>query len=200
MSINNYSIKCSIIGDSFIGKTTIINKYVNDSNNLTNATIGAIYWSFNKNKNGHNIKINLWDTAGQEKYHSLIPMYTRSCDIILLTFDLTNKVTLYNLKRWYEICNNLLNVKYIIIGNKSDKKDFIQVSEDMIENFIKDSFKEDIPYILTSGKTGENINELFDMIFDLSLGKLETKIIFNKENSNCISLNEEISTKKNCCY
>ena len=91
-------------------------------------------------------------------------------DLILLTFDLTNKVTLYNLKKWYQICNNLLHVKYIIIGNKSDKKDFIQVSEDMIEGFIKDTFKKDIPYIaILDIRLVDNINWIFcHMILDVS--------------------------------
>ena len=197
----NYSVKCTIVGDCNIGKTSIINKFINQKQNINNATIGAIYWSFERTINNTLIKMNMWDTAGQEKYHSLIPMYTRSCDILLLTFDLSDKKTFYNLKKWYNLANNVLNIKYIIIGNKNDKTHLIQVTPKMIKEFILNNFNEEqeVKYILTSAKTGENIKELFDLIFNISEEIYIKKKIFTKE-VNYISLNEENIDKRNCCY
>lgn len=204
-------VKCTIIGDCNVGKTSIINKFFNISNKKEddytndnddkNCTIGAIYWSLSKIINDKKVKINLWDTAGQEKYNSLIPMYTRGCDILLLTFDLTDKKTFYNLIKWHNLCKSNLNIKYIIVGNKNDRKDFIQVTEEMINDFIGLNFKNDIPFILTSAKTGENIDELFDIIFSSGETIVNRKKIFNKPTNKYISLNEEIKTdKKYCCY
>ena len=205
-------VKCTIIGDCNVGKTRIINKFFNISNKNNNkendytnddknCTIGAIYWSLSKIRNNKKIKINLWDTAGQEKFNSLIPMYTRGCDILLLTFDLTDKKTFYNLIKWYNLCKSNLNIKYIIVGNKNDRKDFIQVTEEMINDFISLNFKNDIPFILTSAKTGENIDELFDIIFLSGEGVINRRKIFYKPTNNYISLNNESKTeKKYCCY
>ena len=130
--------------------------------------LGAIYWCIDREIDGKKIKLNLWDTAGQEKYHSLIPMYTRSVDVILLTFDLTNKKSFYNLEKWYNLCKHNFNFKIIIIGNKKDNEHLIQVNENMIKEFINQNLENNIPYILTSANTGENISELFDIIFKLS--------------------------------
>ena len=100
----NQSIKCVILGDSGIGKTSIIKKYNSSSVSAHNeSTLGAIYWElFYKYDEEKNIRINFWDTAGQERYNSLIPMYVRECDIIILTFDLTYYDSFKNLSKWYK--------------------------------------------------------------------------------------------------
>lgn len=194
-------IKCSIIGDSNVGKTTIIDKFINNkSNNKHNCTIGAIYWTFSKDFKNRKIKLNLWDTAGQEKYHSLIPMYTRCCNIILLTFDLTNKKSLYNLEKWYNLTKTNLNISYLIIGNKKDEENLIQVDDIMISEFIKSKLKPNIPVIKTSGKTGENIELLFEQIYDESYNIIERRSKFNTSKIDYISLNTDINEKKTCCY
>ena len=200
-------IKVTIIGDCNVGKTSIIDKYFNYKNNLdekaNNCTIGAVYWTLDKIIDNEKIKINIWDTAGQEKYNSLIPMYTRSCDILLLTFDLTDKKTLFNLKKWYDISVSKFKMKYIIVGNKSDKENFIQVNNGMIKTFIQNNFEDEIPFILTSALTGENINELFDIILNYSSKISERKKKFVKEENsviNKIELYKDFGQKKNCYY
>lgn len=202
--MNNYKddlIKCCIIGDSNVGKTTIIDKFINNkSNNKNNCTIGAIYWSFSKVVNNRKIKLNLWDTAGQEKYHSLIPMYTRCCNILLLTFDLTNKKSLYNLENWYNLTKTNLNISYIIIANKIDEENLIQVDDEMIEEFINNKLKKNITFIKTSAKTGENIKLLFDKIYDTAYNIIERRSKFNNNSVDFISLNTDINDKKTCCY
>ena len=91
------TIKCVIIGDSNVGKTSIIHNYMKKKSLSTNTTLGAVFWSLSKTINGNKININLWDTAGQERYNSLIPMYTRGADIILFVFDLTDKYSFNNI-------------------------------------------------------------------------------------------------------
>ena len=82
--------------------------------------------------NGDLIKLNVWDTAGQERYNSLIPMYTRNSDIVILTFSLTDRVSFNNLVKWKETTKystNLENLKFIIIGNKSDLENYICITD-----------------------------------------------------------------------
>ena len=169
----NQSIKCVILGDSGIGKTSIIKKYNSSTVTAHNeSTLGAIYWElFYKYDEEKNIRINFWDTAGQERYNSLIPMYVRECDIILLTFDLTNYESFKNLSKWYKfILNNYDNPKIIIIGNKVDLKSYCIVSDKDINKFIKDSFTVEPKFFKTSAVENINIKNLFNHIFDLTYG------------------------------
>jgi small GTP-binding protein len=166
--MNNNPIKCVIIGDACVGKTSIIQKYLKKEINNTNTTLGAVFWTFNH----ENIKINLWDTAGQERYLGLIPMYTRNADIILFTFDLTNKDSFINLEKWInKIDESCIGYKLpirIFIGNKKDKPDFRCVTDLEIRNFL---FLKNINsdfYFETSALTGENIDDIFKKVFKLS--------------------------------
>ena len=193
-----YSTKCCILGNTNVGKTSIIQKYVNKSFNLTNATLGAIFWVVNDEDN--EVQIDLWDTAGQEKYNSLIPMYTRGSDIIILAFDLNDKKTFNDLLIWKSKAQQRhLNPYFVIVGNKCDLDIFRQVEEKDIKNMIHDHFNVDnTQYFLTSAKSGENIKELFEHLFKLSKSIDKKKTIFNKN----VDLNKLkiIEKKNNCCY
>ena len=193
-----YSIKSCILGNTNVGKTSIIQKYVNKNSNLTNATLGAIFWVVQDEEK--NVQIDLWDTAGQEKYNSLIPMYTRGSDIIILTFDLNDKKTFQDLVIWKnKVDFKHLKPYFVIVGNKCDLGIFRQVEEKDIKNLISDHFNMDnTQYFLTSAKTGENLKELFEHLFILAKRINKKKTIFNKN----VDLNKLkiIEKKNNCCY
>ena len=128
MSINiygsSYIIKCAIIGNPNVGKTSIIQQFLEKKTKLNDTTLGAIFWVLNHTtKDGETIKIDMWDTAGQERYNALIPMYTRNSDIILITFDITNIESFKDLKKWVSILDDQeLDCYKIIIGNKIDQE------------------------------------------------------------------------------
>tara|TARA_B110000285_G_C14827285_1_gene469248 strand:+ start:21 stop:731 length:711 start_codon:yes stop_codon:yes gene_type:complete len=197
----NESIKCVILGDSGIGKTSIIKKYNSGSISAPNdSTLGAIYWElFYKYNEEKNIRINFWDTAGQERYNSLIPMYVRECDIIILTFDLTYYDSFKNLSKWYKfILNNYDKPKIIIVGNKIDLKSRCIVSDKDINEFINDTFDIKPTFFKTSAVENTNIQNLFKHIFDL------TKQIIDKrlEETNDYIKDEKIEKniqKHSCC-
>jgi len=197
----NQSIKCVILGDSGIGKTSIIKKYNNSNVSSSNeSTLGAIYWElFYKYEEEKNIRINFWDTAGQERYNSLIPMYVRECDIILLTFDLTNYESFKNLSKWFKfVYNNYDNPKIIIIGNKVDLKSHCIVSDKDINKFIKDSFSIEPKFFKTSAVENINIKNLFNHIFDLTKKIIDKRL---EETKNYIKVEqiEKNILKHNCC-
>ena len=93
-----YSIKCCILGNTNVGKTSIIQKYVNKNFNLTNATLGAIFWVVNDEDN--EVQIDLWDTAGQERYRTITNAYYKGADGIVLVFDLFDRQSFTNLDNW----------------------------------------------------------------------------------------------------
>ena len=197
----NQSIKCVILGDSGIGKTSIIKKYNNSNVSSSNeSTLGAIYWElFYKYDEEKNIRINFWDTAGQERYNSLIPMYVRECDIILLTFDLTNYESFKNLSKWFKfVYNNYDNPKIIIIGNKVDLKSHCIVSDKDINKFIKDSFSVEPKFFKTSAVENINIKNLFNHIFDLTKKIIDKRLEETKKYIKVEQIEKNI-LKHNCC-
>jgi len=89
MNVQKY--KLVFIGDQSVGKTSIINRYVNDEYNMTNQpTVGIDFVSKTIQMENKAIRLQLWDTAGQERFRSLIPGYLRDSHAIILVFDLTS--------------------------------------------------------------------------------------------------------------
>ena len=201
--IKSYVIKCVILGDSCVGKTSIINYYLTNKMKNTDTTLGAIFWLIEKQiDNGDFIKLNVWDTAGQERYNSLIPMYTRSSDIIIFTFSLTNRVSFENLVKWKnttKYCSDVENLKFVIVGNKSDLENYICITDKDIKNMIKKHFPPETVYFKTSALTGDNINLTFDKIFSISEDIIEDSKI---KKYSYMSINEKKSLynkKFTCC-
>lgn len=206
---NNFkygTIKCCIVGSCNVGKTSIIQKYLTNKNN-TETTLGAIYWLIEHTSDcGKHFKIDFWDTAGQERYNSLIPMYSRNSDIILLTFDITIRETFTDLQRWIKVINSFETnntAHIIIIGNKTDLELFRQVEKKEVDDFIRHNFSNQVTYWETSAKTGENINSLFNKIFNIAVDKIKVTNSFNKKNMLELKIinskEDEIERKYQCC-
>jgi small GTP-binding protein len=198
----NQSIKCVILGDSGIGKTSIIKKYNSSSVSAHNeSTLGAIYWElFYKYDEERNIRINFWDTAGQERYNSLIPMYVRECDIIILTFDLTYYDSFKNLSKWYKfVLDNYDSPKIIIVGNKVDLKSHCIVSDKDINEFINDNFDIKPKFFKTSAVENTNIKNLFNHIFDLTKQIIDKRLDKRLEETKDYIKVEQIDNKNKCC-
>jgi small GTP-binding protein len=165
------NLKLILIGDSEVGKSTILLNY---TDNIFCEEMIATICLENKvktiNIRGLKAKLQIWDTAGQEKFSSLTKGFFRNTDGILLVFDLTNNKSFNNIKKWInEVENNSDNkTKKILVGNKVDKKDNIQVSKIDIDNLCK---KKKIKYIEVSGKNNTNVNEAFDTLVNLIIDK-----------------------------
>lgn len=150
--------KVVIIGDSSVGKTCIIQRYITNTFKSTTATIGACHY----NKMINDIPIDIWDTAGQERFKSMIPMYYKGAKAIIVTFDLTEINTFEGAKKWLsEIETNSKGSVIIIVGNKSDLKDKRQVTNEMVDSIV---IGKKYLYIETSAKEDENINKLFELV------------------------------------
>ena len=129
----NLIIKCCILGDTFTGKTTLFKCLLNKNIEYASPTLGVDFGvlNINNSKEYTNIKIQFWDTAGQEKFRSISKNYVRDIFIILLVFDISNKTSFKNLEYWLnEIKHNCAeNVHMILIANKNDKKHCVTDNE-----------------------------------------------------------------------
>ena len=153
--------KLIFLGDQGVGKSCILNRFMNGTfTEEYQATIGLDFQSKNVQIDNQDIHLLLYDTAGQEKFRSLIPMYTRDANIILLVYEVTSKDSFLHLNHWL---NDLTTVKkdeviFVVVGNKTDLEDKREVSREEGEQFAKDN---DYLFAEVSAKTGEGFPDLF---------------------------------------
>lgn len=132
--------KVVLIGDSGVGKSNIMSRYLKDEFSIeTKTTVGVEFGAKKLELNGNNIKAQIWDTAGQERYKSITNAYYKGSKGALLVYDITKKESFDNIDRWIlELKNNgESEVTIILIGNKSDLDAERQVSKDEGQNKAK---------------------------------------------------------------
>ena len=201
-----YILKLLTIGDQFVGKSSIINRYIDDKFNGNIKPTLAIDYKTKMIQKGENlIKISIYDTAGEEKYRHLIKNYYNGSNGILLVFDITDKNSFDNLNFWLDELEkncNLNNLYIFLVGNKTDLKKERKVSYDEAKNFAD---MKKIPYIEISAKTGDNIDKLFnDFIKGTIINIIEQK---KKDNSflkesfkiSFLDKDEKTIRDKKCC-
>jgi small GTP-binding protein len=161
----NKKYKIIFIGDSSVGKTSILKKYIYDDSNCPTTTIGTEFAK--KYVTKYNLHLQIWDCAGQERFRALCKIYFRDTDICILVFDLSNTTTLESIKNYWintYLQNSTKHHKFILVGNKSD----LNVSIDY--NIIWDLVKTyNMKYIETSVNNNTNITNLFDLVCEFIL-------------------------------
>ena len=158
----SYDGKCQllIIGDSTVGKTSLLIRYANNTFNANYlATVGLDNFTKDDIINGKTIRIKIWDTAGQEKFHSLAKGFFRNAQGIMVVYDVTKSETYQNLRHWTQsikthMGNDIDKISVIIIGNKIDSNER-EVNKQEAEAFSREL---GYPYFETSAKSGENVN------------------------------------------
>ena len=175
----NYDKKVQllIIGDSTVGKTSILSRYTNnDFNPHYLATVGLDFFKKDEVFNGKTVRIKIWDTAGQERYKSLTQGYFRNAEGIMIVYDVSNLVSFENLKYWIQSIKTHINidkgeVPAIIIGNKIDIFER-EVKKEDAEKFAKD---EGFQYFETSAKNGKGVNESIKYLVKTILRNMDDK-------------------------
>ena len=150
--------KIIFTGDSGVGKTSIINSIMGQKFSPEyEPSIGVDFFSKTIRYKTRLIKLQIWDSAGQEKFRSLIPNYIRGSSLIFLIFDVTKLESFQHLSDWITFITNIENGNIIIVGNKIDLKEARVVTTEDAEKFCKDKNYE---YFEVSAKDGTNINNL----------------------------------------
>ncbi len=172
--------KLILIGDVAVGKTSIINSLLGQKfNEEYEPSIGVDFFSKTLKYKGKSIKLQIWDSAGQEKFRSLIPNYIRGASLIILVYDITNKTSFNNLNSWIEFINNYESTTIIICGNKIDLKDKREVSYEEGEKF---SEEKKMDFFEISAKEETNLlNMLFSSVTSLPFFSTLNNEIKSKE-------------------
>ena len=180
-------IKVILIGDSGVGKTNIMSKFLkNQFMENSKATVGVEFGSKLFNHEGHKIKAQIWDTAGQEKYKAITGAYYKGSKGAFVVYDITRKETFASVERWVNDLKSTSDPKLtiILIGNKNDMEDQRQVTKEQGEEKAK-SFG--CAFLETSALSGDNLDKAFTLM---------VKEIFEKFNSESTGEEEGDSVKK----
>jgi Ras-related protein Rab-6A len=149
--------KIIFVGDACTGKTSIINRIIdNPFNDTYEVSIGIDFMSKNIRFRGQNIKIQIWDSAGQEKYKGLIPSYVRNSSIVFIVYDVAKRDTFNNVENWISFVKNIEKTTLILCGNKVDLSREVETKEGQ-----ELASKEGILFFECSAKTNENIKNMF---------------------------------------
>ena len=198
---NNLEYKIITLGDSSVGKTSIINRFINDTfdEELT-PTLGIKHTFKTLEINNTKVKLSVIDTNGQEKYRSLSVSYFRHADVVLFIFNLNEPLSFNNIQEWINVFNDNNNKKKVIlkylIGSKSDLEQ--RVEQNLIDEFANNN---NMLYMATSAKTNNQINELFQKIGEDILEEEEKKTnnMIRTKSSSRILLKRKEKNRKKCC-
>src|SRR5579863_2348528 len=159
----NINIKVIVVGDSGVGKTSLIKTYIDqkyDANQFS--TVGIDYYGKKLKHDNFDINLGIWDTAGQEKFRSIIKSFFRGADAILLVFDKGNTDSFHNVTDWINIIYEYMDIndsfQITIIGNKSDTSSVITPAE--INALLLEY--PTLKYIEASALANINVNRIFE--------------------------------------
>ena len=192
--------KILLIGDLSVGKSSVILRYIEDyfSGNMM-SSIGVDFKTKQIEINDRLIKMQIWDTAGHEKFRTITTSYYKSAHAIIVLYDITDINTFEHVKNWMIDIDKFAKagVLRLLIGNKIDLNDNRQVTKEAGETLAN---KYGVNFFEVSAKDNININELFFETAKSLLEKNENMI--NNEFGSNVILNKNkvtLKKKKKCC-
>lgn len=154
-------VKVVLLGDSGVGKSSLVLRFVTNNFKMNSeSTIGASFMSKMILVDGKPIKFQIWDTAGQEKYHSLAPMYYRGAAAAIIVYDITRAATFKTLKNWVDELQSQgpQEIALALAGNKTDLE-----NQREVESSAAAAYAQEIGamYLETSAKDDINVHDIF---------------------------------------
>ena len=191
------SIKLLLVGDSGVGKTSLLLQYTDNSYPLDHvATIGVEYKIKMFKYKNFNVKLQIWDTAGQERFHSITNNFFHNADGILFVYDITNRKSFLGAKNWIKEAKEVGNYfQTILIGNKIDLEEYRKVLKVDAEDYCKEN---NIELFEASAKDNLNLKEAFSKMVELIFkDKTDEEIIREYgETNNSLSVISKNSKQK----
>ena len=178
-------IQLIMIGESSVGKTSLINRYTKNIFNTNHLETTGIEFNSREEKiNNKIIRVKIWDTAGQEIFHSLTKNFYRKADGIIIVYDVTNKDSFDKIHDWVKSVHDNIDtyreIHMLIVGNKIDLEESRQVSKEEGEKICKYF---DIPYFEASAKNANGVrNFMMKIIKDIVNNKVNDRSSFNLRN------------------
>jgi len=204
----NYEMmfKVVLVGDSFVGKTNIMSKYIkNEFHEDSKATVGVEFGSKQFTVEGHSIKAQIWDTAGQERYKAITSAYYKGAKGAFIVYDITRKQSFDSVEKWVNDVTAVADKKItiILIGNKCDLEDQRQITKEQGEEKAN---KLEIAFLETSALSGENLDKAFDKMMNEVYKKCHEEMLSDDVDlidgkGKDINLDKnDANEKKKCCW
>lgn len=191
--------KIVIIGSVAVGKTAITNRIqYNEFEEEYQATIGAGYIPYRTTCDGKEVELQIWDTAGMERYKSLGPIYYREAVGAIIVYDQTDQDSANAIKKWLEAFRTTVKTPatIMIVGNKDDLENKV-VANDPIQQWAEEN---NFGFFLTSAKTGKNINELFQDLVRKLVAAQRVEIVAPSKTTDISKGNQNNqSSEAGCC-
>ena len=195
------SVKLVLLGDSGVGKTSIATQYISGkAPQSVKPTIGAAFVTKSIVVDGQPIELLIWDTAGQEVYRGLAPMYYRSALIAIVVYDITRQQSYESVAYWINELKANADSRTIIVvcANKIDLEDQRAVDETTAQNFAE---AHGALYAATSATTGSGIDRMFQMAVGKLLKDQAGESINQNRNGATVQLKQDQNNKEKggCC-
>ena len=191
--------KVLLLGDSSVGKTCFLLKYTDKVfNEVYMSTIGLDYRLKTLTlKSGKKVKLQIWDTAGQDRFRTITKNYYKGANGIILIYDVTNSDTYENVENWISQIKEEAspNVVIYLVGNKIDMEDKRKVTTEEGQKIANEN---NLPFLETSAKSDININETFDNLVE----KMDSVFSNLEKKSDSVPISGDKlnkDNKKKCC-
>lgn len=194
----DFSVKTIVVGDSGVGKTCLLLRFIRDVFDETSQpTLGVEFMTKIVQTANHRIELQLWDTAGQELFRSVTRGYYRGSAGAFLVFDLTSRISFENISRWLhditEVAKN--DIIKILIGNKNDLESQREITSEEASEFAKAN---GMIYFETSAKTGTNVSAAVNACLDIIDKKSLNGQLAIPPPSDSIFFDQDEPQKKGC--
>lgn len=203
MNKYDFLFKIIIIGDSGVGKTNIMSRFVSNSfSNDTKITLGVDFVIKDIQIDKQKIKLQIWDTAGQERFRAVTNVYYKDTSGVLLVYDITNYSSFHNCQKWYSEIKKYMetNTPIILIGNKNDllrSRSVLSEEAQDYANIHKMAFYE------TSALDNSNIEQIFrimgEKMYNNKLSTISNSHITKNMAFNINFLKDSNGSQRNCC-
>ncbi|KAM3135944.1 hypothetical protein pb186bvf_011934 [Paramecium bursaria] len=173
----NYLFKYIIVGDSSVGKSCLLMQFTeNKFQDHTESTVGVEFGYRTIKVQDQNIKLQIWDTAGQESFKSITRSYYRGSIGGILVFDFTRRATFNNIKKWLQEIKTYScdQIELVLVGNKCDLETKREVTVQEVQEYAN---QEKLDFFETSAKTGKNVEVVFEIIANKVYRKIQTRQI-----------------------
>ena len=200
--------KIIIIGDSGVGKSNILGRYLNNEfKQETKSTVGVEFGSKKLKVSGINVKLQIWDTAGQERYRAITSAYYKGSKGCFIVYDITSTQSFDDVEKWYEEIIKITEkgISLILVGNKSDLESERKVTVEMGQNKAKNL---NCPFFETSALNNTHIDTVFQTISEDIYNKSKNEKSLDDDDDDydivpkeekIITFNTEKPKEKSCC-
>ena len=192
---SDITIKLLLIGNTFVGKTLIVQKFLDNTfSKTTMTTIGVDLQYKVLDINGKKVKYLIWDTAGEDRMKTMTYAYYRGCHVVLIVYDVTSKKSFENVTTWVECVDKFAksNVLRILVGNKTDLEDKRVISKEEGKKLAEEN---GLKFYEISAKTMNGLVEMFEDVAKEYVQIYEQKAIKNFQ----LKKMKETKAKSRCC-